>query len=31
MLPDGSYRLLYREGEEHFNAQEELMKGADLD
>ena len=31
MLPDGSYRLLFREGEEHFNAQEELMKGADLD
>lgn len=31
MKPDGSYRLLYREEEEHINAQEELMKGADLD
>ncbi len=31
MRPDGSYRLLYREEEEHLNAQEELMKGADLE
>ncbi len=30
MQPDGSYRLLYREGEEHVNAQEEFMRGADV-
>lgn len=29
MRPDGSYYLLYREGEEHVCAQEELMNGAD--
>ncbi|MBQ2956273.1 MAG: RNA degradosome polyphosphate kinase [Clostridia bacterium] len=30
MQPDGSYRLLYRPDEEHTNAQEEFMLGADL-
>lgn len=31
MRADGSYRLLYREGENHLNAQEELMRGADIE
>ncbi len=30
MQPDGSYRLLYQDNEEHINAQEEFMKGSDL-